>query len=95
MVIGKGGFGKVWIVTHLIKKQYFALKEMSKKKIITKKSVGSVINERRILTEVKNDFIVNMLCSFQDKDNLYLVMDLLTGGDLRFHICYQQHFSEE
>jgi hypothetical protein len=27
--------------------------------------------------------------AFQDRDNLYLVMDLLTGGDLRFHIGKQ------
>ncbi len=33
--------------------------------------------------------------AFQDNDNLYLVMDLLTGGDLRYHICKQKKFSEE
>ena len=36
-----------------------------------------------------------MMCSFQDRDNLYLVMDLLTGGDLRYHICHKKKFSEE
>jgi len=32
--------------------------------------------------------------AFQDKDNLYLVMDLLTGGDLRFHIGKMRRFNE-
>ena len=36
------------------------MKEMSKAKIITKKSVHSVINERNLLTNIKSDFIVNM-----------------------------------
>lgn len=40
-------------------------------------------------------FIVNMKFAFQDRENLYLVMDLLTGGDLRFHICFHRKFSEE
>jgi serine/threonine protein kinase len=40
-------------------------------------------------------FIVNMNYAFQDNDNLYLVMDLLTGGDLRYHICKHKKFSEE
>lgn len=40
-------------------------------------------------------FIVNMQFAFQDYDNLYLVMDLLTGGDLRYHISRQKRFSEE
>jgi len=36
-----------------------------------------------------------MKYSFQDHDNLYLVLDLLTGGDLRFHISKKKKFSEE
>ncbi len=36
-----------------------------------------------------------MNCSFQDYENLYLVMDLLTGGDLRYHISRQRKFNEE
>ena len=94
MVVGKGGFGRVWIVSHKTKKKYFALKEMSKARIVSKKSVHSVLNERRILSSLKNDFIVNMKCSFQDREHLFLLMDLLTGGDLRFHLCYFRRFSE-
>ena len=45
--------------------------------------------------------------AFQDNLNLYIVMDLLTGGDLyivmdhlgggdlRYHICRRREFSEE
>ena len=36
-----------------------------------------------------------MIYTFQDFENLYLVMDLLTGGDLRFHISRQKKFTEE
>ena len=44
--IGKGGFGKVWLVERKKAKSNFAMKEMSKARIITKRSVKSVINER-------------------------------------------------
>jgi len=44
--IGKGGFGKVWRVERKKAKQFYAMKEMSKARIITKRSVKSVINER-------------------------------------------------
>jgi cell division protein FtsB len=44
--IGKGGFGKVWKVERKKTKQPYAMKEMSKARIITKRSVKSVINER-------------------------------------------------
>jgi serine/threonine protein kinase len=36
-----------------------------------------------------------MQYSFQDHENLYLVMDLLTGGDLRYHVSKYKKFSEE
>lgn len=36
-----------------------------------------------------------MIFCFQDKENLYLVMDLLNGGDLRYHISKNKRFSEE
>ena len=40
-------------------------------------------------------FLVNMVFAFQDRDNLYLVMDLMTGGDLRYHIGRMRRFTEE
>lgn len=75
--------------------QYYAMKEMAKARIISKRSVDSVLNERIILSELKNQFIVNMYYAFQDRENLYLCMDLLTGGDLRYHINKRRRFSEE
>lgn len=62
--IGKGGFGKVWKVERKKTKQQYAMKEMSKARIITKRSVKSVINERQILTQLHNPFIVNMYYAF-------------------------------
>ena len=49
-VIGKGGFGKVWKVTFKKTNQTFALKQMSKVKIIDKKSENSVMYEKQILS---------------------------------------------
>ena len=35
-----------------------------------------------------------MLYSFQDSNNLYLVMELYCGGDLRYHLTKATHFNE-
>ena len=93
-VIGKGGFGKVWSVRYKKNSKEFALKEMSKARVIEKKCVSSVLGERDILAEIHHPFIINMIFSFQDSDNLYLVMNLFTGGDLRYHIGKGHCFSE-
>ena len=94
-VIGKGGFGRVWKIQSKKTKIKYALKEMSKLKIIDKKSEKSINSEREFLSKLNHPFIVNMHYAFQDRDNLYLVMDLLNGGDLRYHISRYRKFSEE
>jgi serine/threonine protein kinase len=45
-VIGKGGFGKVWKVELKKSRIPYAMKEMNKAKIISKRSVNSVMNEK-------------------------------------------------
>ena len=67
---------------------------MSKAKIIDKKSVESILGEKRILSELYHPFIVNMIYSFQDSDYLYLVMELLSGGNLRYNLSINRTFNE-
>lgn len=71
------------------------MKVMLKARVLAKRSIHSVVNERKILSQLKHSQIVNMHYAFQDHDNLFLVMDLLTGGDLRYHISRNKVFTEE
>jgi serine/threonine protein kinase len=108
-IVGRGGFGKVnfsfiqvWKVDYKRTKELFAMKIMSKFKVYQKKSITSVLNEKNILENLDNSylflicsFIVNMHHAFQDKEFLYLMMDYLPGGDLRYHIIRNVKFNEE
>ena len=67
---------------------------MFKVKVIDKRSEFSIMSERNLLSKLKHPFIVNMHFAFQDFSKLYLVMDLLTGGDLRYHIAKVKTFTE-
>ena len=68
---------------------------MSKAKIIFKRSEDNIMSEKNILSKINHPFIVNMYYSFQDYEYLYLIMDLLNGGDLRYHISRHKKFTEE
>ena len=68
---------------------------MSKVKVYEKNSVASIINERKLLAQLRHPFIINMHYAFEDRENLYIIMDYLSGGDLRYHICKQRKFDEE
>ena len=67
---------------------------MCKKKIIDKKSEALIMYERDLLVRMNHPFISSLKFAFQDEDKLYLVMDLLTGGDLRFHLYKNKCFNE-
>jgi serine/threonine kinase 32 len=59
-IIGKGGFGKVWkVLMHKTQKQY-ALKEMSKAKIIDKRSENSIKFERDLLSRINHPYIYHI-----------------------------------
>ena len=94
-IIGKGGFGKVWKVLYRKTKNIYAMKKMSKCKIIDKRSEHSIIAEHDLLSKMNHPFIINMHFCFQDNEYLYIAMDLLTGGDLRYQIFKQKIFYEE
>ena len=44
--------------------------------------VGHIRAERDILVEADSLWVVKMFYSFQDKLNLYLIMEFLPGGDM-------------
>ena len=42
----------------------------------------NLLNELDFMKRIKSDFVVNLNYALQEERNLYLVMDLMTGGDL-------------
>ncbi|KAF3019677.1 hypothetical protein E8E14_004081 [Neopestalotiopsis sp. 37M] len=93
-VVGRGAFGKVRIVERKDTSLSFALKYIRKDEVVRSESVRNIIRERRMLEHVNHPFICNLRYSFQDIEYMYLVVDLMTGGDLRFHIS-RKTFTEE
>ncbi|KAI7308398.1 kinase-like protein, partial [Hortaea werneckii] len=93
-VVGKGAFGKVRIVERKDTGLTFALKYIRKDEVVRSESVRNIIRERRMLEHLNHNFLCNLRYSFQDMEYLYIVVDLMNGGDLRFHIT-RKTFTEE
>ncbi|KAF8638316.1 hypothetical protein AX17_002336 [Amanita inopinata Kibby_2008] len=93
--VGKGAFGKVRVVEHKKTHKMYALKYIDKSRCIKQDAVANVIQERRLLEEINHPFIVNMRYAFQDDQNCFFVLDLMLGGDLRFHLDRRGFIPEE
>lgn len=93
--VGRGAFGKVRIVQKRDDKKLYALKYINKEKCIKMKAVHNIIQERKLLEEIKNNFVVNLQYAFQDDENMFMVLDLMLGGDLRYRLDRNGPISEE
>lgn len=92
--IGRGAFGKVCIVQKKDTKAMYAMKYMNKNACIKKDAVRNVLRELEILKFLEHPFLVNLWFAFQDEEDMFMVVDLLLGGDIRYHLQQVTKFDE-
>ncbi|XP_018396472.1 PREDICTED: serine/threonine-protein kinase 32A isoform X2 [Cyphomyrmex costatus] len=94
--IGKGSFGKVCIVQKRDSTgNMYAMKYVHKNECAERGALKNVAREVEILSKLEHPCLVNLWFSFQDEEDLFMVSDLLLGGDLRYHIQQEIVFGEE
>jgi len=85
-VLGKGAAGKVLLVRHKPSSGLFALKTITKRRVLARQELRHTLTEQAVLkrmaTEGKNPFVVKLWWSFHDRERLFLVMEFHPGGDL-------------
>ena len=93
-ILGNGAFGEVTLVRKKDVHQLYAMKTLRKSEVLKRNQVAHVKAERDILAEADNEWVVKLYYSFQDRDNLYFVMDYVPGGDLMGLLIKLEIFSE-
>ncbi|XP_020667275.3 citron Rho-interacting kinase isoform X11 [Pogona vitticeps] len=81
-LVGCGHFAEVQVVREKATGDVYAMKVMSKGMLLAQDKVSFFEEERNILSQNTNPWIPQLHCAFQDKKNLYLVMEYEPGGDL-------------
>lgn len=66
----------------------YACKKLEKKRIKKRKGESMALNEKQILEKVNSRFVVSLAYAYETKDALCLVLTLMNGGDLKFHIYH-------
>ncbi|XP_028647093.1 serine/threonine-protein kinase LATS1 isoform X1 [Erpetoichthys calabaricus] len=93
--LGIGAFGEVCLARKVDTNALYAMKTLRKKDVLLRNQVAHVKAERDILAEADNEWVVRLYYSFQDKDNLYFVMDYIPGGDMMSLLIRKGVFPEE
>jgi len=94
--LGKGAFGRVYLVTKKDKKsKFYAMKVIRKTAIIENNLKENIVLEKNILQTNHHPFIVTLYYAFQNAKSIYLVMEYLSGGDIFNLLRRQKKFTED
>ncbi|XP_022107171.1 G protein-coupled receptor kinase 5-like isoform X2 [Acanthaster planci] len=85
-VLGKGGFGEVCACQVRATGKMYACKKLEKKRIKKRKGEVMALNEKMLLQKVNSRFVVSLAYAYETRDALCLVLTIMNGGDLKFHI---------
>jgi serine/threonine protein kinase len=93
-LIGRGTFGKVYLVKCEKSGKLFAMKSIRKDIVIEHDSLASLKVEKLILLQVRHPFIISMDHVFAKATRIYFIMAFVQGGELFKHLSEQRRFSE-
>ncbi|CDW73477.1 UNKNOWN [Stylonychia lemnae] len=94
-VIGRGSFGKVFLVEKKNTSEVFAMKSLRKDVIIDYDQVESTKLEKEILMQADHPFLVGMHYVFQTEQKIFFVMRFVRGGELFMHLRNSTRFTED
>mmetsp|Transcript_21527 Transcript_21527/g.21167 ORF Transcript_21527/g.21167 Transcript_21527/m.21167 type:complete len:318 (+) Transcript_21527:1250-2203(+) len=81
-LLGKGAFGKVYLVTKKDTGKPYAMKVLSKDQIIQNRITRYALSEKNVMSRVPHPFIVGLNYAFQTQEFLYLILDYCPGGNI-------------
>ncbi|KAI8084286.1 camp-dependent protein kinase 10 [Gilbertella persicaria] len=84
--LGTGTFGRVWLSKQKNTKKYYAIKVLKKADIVRLKQVEHINSERQVLSQLNFPFIVQLYCTFQDSQSLFMLQEYVIGGELFRHL---------
>ncbi len=93
-LIGKGSYGKVFLVRKKGNDEVYAMKILKKKEMMIRDQVLHVKTEKKIMEMVDHPFIMKLNWAFHNRQKLYIITNFCPGGELFFHLSRVERFNE-
>ena len=84
-ILGNGKFGKVYLVHNM--KHFYAIKNTPLKKIYQNKHlIKYYLNEKNIMLKINHPFVVKLVKTLKNKDNLFFLIEYIDGISLKSYL---------
>eukprot|EP00485_Elphidium_margaritaceum_P015503 CAMPEP_0202727610 /NCGR_PEP_ID=MMETSP1385-20130828/185210_1 /ASSEMBLY_ACC=CAM_ASM_000861 /TAXON_ID=933848 /ORGANISM="Elphidium margaritaceum" /LENGTH=676 /DNA_ID=CAMNT_0049393853 /DNA_START=128 /DNA_END=2158 /DNA_ORIENTATION=- len=92
--LGRGAFGLVQACEKRDCGKLYAIKQINKKRVQATESLKTVMQERDYLAMMNSKFVTTLKYAIVDDETIYIILDLMLGGDLKYHLNVSEKFSE-
>jgi hypothetical protein len=94
-VLGRGGFGKVYLVEFLKNNELYAMKSLRKDLLIGQDQIENTLFEKKVLQFIDHPFLCSLEFCFQTIDRIHFILPFMIGGELLQLIIKMRFFTED
>ena len=94
-MLGRGAFGSVRMCRKIDTNKLYAAKMIDKRRVMATDAVKTIMNERNFLSQMDSPFVTGLKYAYTDTTHLFLILDLMIGGDLKLHLNTAKSFPED
>ena len=85
-IIGRGLYGKVYLVLFKSTKTLYVMKSFKKEDLTNQNDLEEILYKKNILQNINNPFLIGIIFCFQTGDRVYFISNFIQGIDLGSYI---------
>ena len=94
-ILGRGAFGKVYLVKFNQTNQLYAMKSIKKIYLNDQNEINNIFSQKKIFQKLNYPFLIDIYLTFKTDDRIYIIMNVVQGENLCEYLRKHINFDEK